>query len=64
MICMEERDTYAQSKNVRNAIMERQAKCFGNCKVQSGKQKEHISSRRELIKAIGYIDVGNMKEQK
>lgn len=63
MLYMEDRNTYSQHKNTKGAKMERQAKHYGNCRIQSGKQKILcFLSIRELIKAIGYNDIRNVKE--
>jgi len=64
MLCMEERDTNTQYKDVRSVIMERQANHYGNCMIQLGKQKILcVLRKREFIKMLSYTDVGNMKEQ-
>lgn len=49
MLSLEERDTYAQYKNSWSVTMERQVKCYGKCRVQSGKQKEHVYFKHKGI---------------
>lgn len=60
MLSLAERDTYAQYKNSWSVTMERQVKCYGNCRVQSGKQKEHVYFKCKGIDKGAFVHLGNV----